>query len=57
MVRQIDEAKRICHDCPARKPCLDWALSHNVASGVWGGTTEEERHAIRRTLIRQRNRT
>jgi hypothetical protein len=52
-----EEAKRICQACPARKPCLAWALNHNVASGVWGATTEEERHAIRRALIRPRNQT
>jgi WhiB family transcriptional regulator, redox-sensing transcriptional regulator len=28
-------------------PCLEWALSEGVSSGVWGGTTEEERRAIR----------
>ena len=57
VVRQIDDAKRVCQACPARTPCLAWALSHNVAWGVWGGTTEEERRAIRRALIRQRNPT
>ena len=57
VLRQVEEAKRICQACPARRPCLDWALSHNVASGVWGATTEEERHAIRRALIRPRNQT
>jgi WhiB family redox-sensing transcriptional regulator len=56
VLRQVDEAKRICQACPARTPCLAWALNHNVTSGVWGATTEEERHAIRRALIRPRNR-
>jgi WhiB family redox-sensing transcriptional regulator len=57
VLRQVEEAKRICQACPARRPCLAWALNHNVASGVWGATTEEERHAIRRALIRPRNQT
>ena len=28
--------------------CLAWALDHNVTDGVWGGTTADERRAIRR---------
>ena len=54
---QIDEAKRICRGCPARKPCLAWALEHGVAAGVWGGTTEEERRAIRRAFVSDRSST
>jgi WhiB family transcriptional regulator, redox-sensing transcriptional regulator len=49
-LRQIDEAKRVCRSCPVRAPCLAWALDHDVTAGVWGGTTEEERHAIQRGL-------
>ena len=54
-LRQIDEAKRICQACPARTPCLDWALTHGEAAGVWGGTTEEERHVLRKALVRERS--
>jgi WhiB family transcriptional regulator, redox-sensing transcriptional regulator len=46
-LRQVDEAKRICLACPVRTPCLKWALGQGILSGVWGGTTEEERRAIR----------
>jgi WhiB family redox-sensing transcriptional regulator len=42
----IDRAKQICGGCPVRARCLDWALSHGVASGIWGGRTEAERHAM-----------
>jgi len=48
-LRQIEEAKRICRACPAQAPCLAWALDHGVDSGVWGGYTEAERRALRRT--------
>ena len=54
-LRQVEEAKRICQACPARTPCLDWALHHDVAAGVWGGTTEEERHVLRKALVRERS--
>jgi WhiB family transcriptional regulator, redox-sensing transcriptional regulator len=52
---QIDEAKRVCQGCPARTPCLEWALEHGVAAGIWGGATDEERRAMRQRLThRQR---
>jgi WhiB family redox-sensing transcriptional regulator len=52
-LRQVDEAKRICRACPARTPCLAWALGNAIPAGIWGGTTEEERRAIRSTRIRR----
>ena len=55
-LRQIDEAKRICRACPAQGQCLAWALDQPITDGVWGGTTEDERRAIRglsRTLSRR----
>jgi WhiB family transcriptional regulator, redox-sensing transcriptional regulator len=45
---RVQEAKRICHTCPAQAPCLAWALDQGVGSGVWGGTTEDERRGLRR---------
>jgi WhiB family transcriptional regulator, redox-sensing transcriptional regulator len=51
-LRQVDEAKRICRACPVRTPCLKWALGQGILSGVWGGTTEEERRAIRQAAAR-----
>jgi WhiB family transcriptional regulator, redox-sensing transcriptional regulator len=53
-LRQIEEAKRICRACPAQARCLAWALDHGVASGVWGGTTQDERRAIRRSAEKSR---
>lgn len=48
-----EPAKRICDRCPARQPCLDWALAHDV-TGVWGGTTEAERIRARRNRRRRK---
>jgi len=54
-VAQIAEAKRICLACPVRKPCLDWAIRHCQDHGIWGGTTEKERQALRSAVnVRQR---
>lgn len=51
--RRVREAacKSICYTCPVEGECLAWALEHNEM-GVWGGATDEERHAIRRRLAR-----
>jgi WhiB family redox-sensing transcriptional regulator len=46
-LREIGEAKRICRCCPVQTRCLAWALDHGIPDGVWGGTTEDERRAIR----------
>lgn len=48
--RQVEQAKVVCGRCPSVAPCLSWALETGQDSGVWGGTSEDER----RTLARQR---
>jgi WhiB family transcriptional regulator, redox-sensing transcriptional regulator len=50
-LRQLDAAKQICRSCPVRQPCLTWALDQAIVSGVWGGTTEDERRALRRAAV------
>lgn len=44
---QVREAKAVCFGCPAASFCLAQALLIG-ATGVWGGTTEDERRAMRR---------
>ena len=41
-------AKATCATCPVKVPCLEYALANFEAFGVWGGTSPEERKAIRR---------
>ena len=48
---QIDRAKQVCEDCPVRAECLDYALETNQDSGIWGGTSEDERRALRRQYV------
>jgi WhiB family redox-sensing transcriptional regulator len=45
---QTDRAKAVCGHCPVREQCLAWALRHEEADGIWGGTTEGERRAMAR---------
>lgn len=42
----VEVAKQVCNDCPVRLRCFDYALSAHMV-GVWGGTTTEEREALR----------
>jgi hypothetical protein len=43
---ELKLVKQICKSCPSQFECLEYALKHNVV-GVWGGTTHNERRAIR----------
>ena len=45
---QIDRAKQVCGECRVQADCLEFALSTNQDSGIWGGLSEEERRVIRR---------
>ena len=47
-VAQIAAAKAVCATCPVRSECLEFALATNQEYGEWGGTSEEERRALRR---------
>lgn len=51
--RGLADAKpaiRVCTRCPVRDECLDYALSHEIDHGVWGGLTERQRRAERRRV-------
>ncbi|MDX5567389.1 WhiB family transcriptional regulator [Streptomyces sp. ID05-04B] len=48
-LREAAAAKRVCARCPVRAECLSFALDSGQASGVWGGTGEQERVALLRT--------
>ena len=44
----IEQAKRVCAQCPVAEPCLEFAVETRQDAGVWGGRTEEERRTLRR---------
>ncbi|MFI1506917.1 WhiB family transcriptional regulator [Streptomyces sp. NPDC020597] len=48
-LREAAAAKRVCARCPVCAECLSYALGSGQASGVWGGTGEQERVALLRT--------
>jgi WhiB family redox-sensing transcriptional regulator len=50
---QIERARSVCMQCPVRVECLEWAIATAQDAGVWGGTSEEERRALRRARKRE----
>ncbi|WLQ38903.1 WhiB family transcriptional regulator [Streptomyces laculatispora] len=50
---QAEDAKAVCHGCPVREVCLQWALENGQDSGVWGGLGEDERRALKRRSRRR----
>ena len=53
-IEQIDNAKAVCRECDAQSACLEFALATNQDSGIWGGTSEEERRKLRRAWVARR---
>ncbi len=56
-IEQIEAAKGVCKSCEAQVPCLEFALATNQESGIWGGTSEEERRKIRKARLSQQRQT
>ena len=56
-IEQIEQAKAVCETCDAKAPCLEFAMSTNQDSGVWGGTSEEERRKLRRAWVAEQKRS
>lgn len=53
-IEQIDSAKAVCNTCASKAPCLEFAMMTNQDSGVWGGTSEEERRKLRKAWLARR---
>jgi WhiB family redox-sensing transcriptional regulator len=47
-VRGAAWAVQACRRCGARQACLRYALAADERFGIWGGTSPEERQALRR---------
>jgi WhiB family transcriptional regulator, redox-sensing transcriptional regulator len=49
---QVRAAKAVCDRCEVRASCLSYALE-TMQHGIWGGTTTDERTAMRRSQAGQ----
>ncbi|MCU1369222.1 WhiB family transcriptional regulator [Aquihabitans daechungensis] len=56
-IEQIENAKAVCRQCDAQRDCLEFALATNQDSGIWGGTSEEERRKLRKQYAARQRRT
>ena len=45
---QVEKAKVVCRRCEVVDICRKWAIESGQDSGIWGGLSEGERHALRR---------
>jgi WhiB family transcriptional regulator, redox-sensing transcriptional regulator len=45
--------KRVCAMCEVRAQCLDYALEHGEAFGIWGGMSERERRRLKQDRPQQ----
>lgn len=47
------EVKQICDRCDVQAECLAYCLANGEKKGIWGGTSERERRALRRQRLVQ----
>lgn len=45
----FEKAKLVCAQCPVSAECLDYALTHRIQHGIWGGKSEKERRRLVRS--------
>ena len=42
----IADARAICLACPVRAECLEFALTHRIREGIWGGLGDRDRRRL-----------
>jgi WhiB family redox-sensing transcriptional regulator len=43
----VGAAKLICHGCPVKTDCLEYAMAEQIKHGIWGGLSERQRRELR----------
>ena len=46
-----EDVRARCAGCPVRRDCLEAVLADDSLVGLWGGTTDVERRAMRRGAV------
>lgn len=49
---QLEEAREVRRRCEVVETCLKWASKSSHDAGIWGGLSEDERHALGRRNAR-----
>lgn len=47
-------AQKICAHCPVIDDCLEYALTHYISHGVWGGSSERQRRRLQHKRQQER---
>ncbi len=55
--RGVQRAQAVCSVCRVAENCLEYAFETNQRSGIWAGTTEDERKSLRRKWLASRRRS
>jgi WhiB family redox-sensing transcriptional regulator len=50
----MKEAIGLCHQCPVRMLCAEYAIDNEIEHGIWGGLTELDRRSIRKQKASRR---
>ena len=53
----VERAQAVCAVCAVIENCLEYAFETNQRSGIWAGTTEDERKSLRRKWLAARRRS
>lgn len=48
--KQLNFIKKGCESCPIQRECAGYAIAAGEEWGIWGGTSPNERRAMRRRL-------
>jgi WhiB family redox-sensing transcriptional regulator len=48
-LKNLKGPQAVCAECDVRETCLEYAITHSINYGVWGGTSERTRRSIRST--------
>ncbi len=41
---------RVCERCPARRACLNYAITEQITEGIWGGLSPSGRRKLGRPI-------
>jgi WhiB family redox-sensing transcriptional regulator len=45
--RRLQAARQVCNGCLVRRECLQYALDNYIGTGIWAGTTPNQRKRLR----------